>query len=40
MSLLERGRIDVKLNTLRQITDVLEIDLAFFFAGVKEGHSK
>ena len=34
MSLLERGRINITLNTLRQITDVLEIDLADFFVGI------
>lgn len=40
MSLLERGRINITLNTLRQITDVLEVQLKDFFAGIKETHSK
>lgn len=36
MSLLERGRINITLNTLRQITDILGIGLAEFFSGMKD----
>ncbi|MBI1954981.1 MAG: helix-turn-helix transcriptional regulator [Acidobacteria bacterium] len=35
MSLLERGRVNITLNTLRRITMVLGIEPAEFFVGIK-----
>jgi transcriptional regulator with XRE-family HTH domain len=34
ISLLERGKIDVKIGTLRKVAAVLKISLAEFFKGI------
>jgi transcriptional regulator with XRE-family HTH domain len=35
MSLLERGRVNITLNTLKSITDALGIRPSEFFAGIE-----
>jgi transcriptional regulator with XRE-family HTH domain len=36
MSLLERGRINITINTLHQIVSMLNIRMADFFSGMKK----
>jgi len=36
MSLLERGRINITMNTLCQIVNTLGVQLAEFFSGMKK----